>query len=263
MIARLARGQLVSAAAISGDGQLVAMTSGDLGEGLAQMSNRVQVWATGSGSELFNLPLRAEAKAAAFNLSGDMLSVAEGSIVRLLSARTGESGSRTVSAEEAGIVRCLAFDLTGNRIAAGGEGGVVLVYEVDTGKRIARLTHDERLRSIVFDVTFSPDGKYVATASTDRLARIWDVETGREVGRMAHDKDVFAVGFTADGKTLVTGCSDHGLRAWMWRPDDLIAAACARLTRNLTEDEWIRYFGDEPYCRTCSDLPDGRASEQE
>jgi hypothetical protein len=40
------------------------------------------------------------------------------------------------------------------------------------------------------------------------------------------------------------------------RPQDLIADACARLTRNLTIKEWLGYVGPTvPYHRTCPNLP--------
>ena len=77
------------------------------------------------------------------------------------------------------------------------------------------------------------------------------------------------VKFSADGKwlatltegsSLVTVVSSHPevpnsvARVWLWRPEDLIASACARLTRNLTLEEWRNYIGDEPYRPTCPDL---------
>ncbi|MGF1537411.1 MAG: hypothetical protein ACFB4J_13150 [Elainellaceae cyanobacterium] len=41
----------------------------------------------------------------------------------------------------------------------------------------------------------------------------------------------------------------------MLDPNDLIAEACRRLTRNLTLQEWRQYLGDEPYQATCPSLP--------
>ncbi|MGH8569550.1 MAG: hypothetical protein ACREXU_16475 [Gammaproteobacteria bacterium] len=35
------------------------------------------------------------------------------------------------------------------------------------------------------------------------------------------------------------------------RAEDLIAETCARLTRNLTAEEWTRYLGDTPSRETC------------
>jgi hypothetical protein len=40
----------------------------------------------------------------------------------------------------------------------------------------------------------------------------------------------------------------------LWRPEDLITEACARLTRNLARAEWEQYLGDEPYRATCPNL---------
>jgi hypothetical protein len=34
----------------------------------------------------------------------------------------------------------------------------------------------------------------------------------------------------------------------------VLAATCARLTRNLTDSEWKEYVGGEPYQKTCPNL---------
>jgi len=45
-------------------------------------------------------------------------------------------------------------------------------------------------------------------------------------------------------------------RVWLWCPDDLIAKACSRVTRNLTHNEWQQYIGDVlPYQAVCENLP--------
>jgi hypothetical protein len=36
----------------------------------------------------------------------------------------------------------------------------------------------------------------------------------------------------------------------------LIDEACSRLSRNLTRWEWRLYLGDEPYRKTCPNLPE-------
>jgi hypothetical protein len=45
-------------------------------------------------------------------------------------------------------------------------------------------------------------------------------------------------------------------RLWIWRSGDLIVEAQARLTRNLTQTEWQQYLGEEPYRKTCPNLPE-------
>ena len=63
------------------------------------------------------------------------------------------------------------------------------------------------------------------------------------------------VAFSADGKYVATASRDKTARVCLWRPEDLIAEASSRLTRNLTYQEWQRYFPHEPYRKTCPNLP--------
>lgn len=54
----------------------------------------------------------------------------------------------------------------------------------------------------------------------------------------------------------MTAGDDNEARLWALWGEDLIADACARLTRNLTDKEWRQYMGeDEPYRKTCLKLP--------
>ena len=72
---------------------------------------------------------------------------------------------------------------------------------------------------------------------------------------MAHENGVLAVAFSPDGQRLVTASLDNTARVWLIWPEDLIAEACGRLTRNLTRDEWGRYLPEESYHLTCPNLP--------
>jgi WD40 repeat protein len=86
--------------------------------------------------------------------------------------------------------------------------------------------------------------------------RVWESTTGKEVARTTHAGPVNAVSFSPDGRFVVSGSRDNTVRMHRWRPEDLIAEACSRLTRNLTKGEWRVYLGDEPYQKTCKHLPE-------
>jgi WD40 repeat protein len=93
-----------------------------------------------------------------------------------------------------------------------------------------------------------------ASASEDDTAKVWDAATGEEVARVGHEGRVWSVVFSPDGHWVALGSADSTARVWMWRPEDLIAGACARLPRNLTLEEWEMYLPDKPYRPTCLNL---------
>jgi hypothetical protein len=120
-------------------------------------------------------------------------------------------------------------------------------------RHVATLAHQDAVE----DVVYSPGGKYLATASGDNTLRVWEAQTGEEVARMTHEEGgVTDVAFSPDGKYLATAGFDNTARVWYRRPEDLIYEACARLTRNLTKNEWQVYLPDEPPRKTCRNLPE-------
>jgi WD40 repeat protein len=107
----------------------------------------------------------------------------------------------------------------------------------------------------VLPLAFSEDGCWLASGHTNGTIRVWEVASGREFATIEeHHEVVRALDFGPDGR--LASASDEGtLRLWLVRPADVTAEACARLTRNLTQQEWLRYLGDEPYRRTSPELP--------
>jgi hypothetical protein len=62
-------------------------------------------------------------------------------------------------------------------------------------------------------------------------------------------------GFFLLGRYLATISDSNTVRVWFLRQDDLIEEACRRLSRNLSEEDWRRYVGDDAYRKTCPKLP--------
>ena len=67
-----------------------------------------------------------------------------------------------------------AFDPTGMLMAAASDQGPVRLWDVATGREVARLDgHDKNS----LDVAFHPDGGLLATSGADGTVRLWDVAT--------------------------------------------------------------------------------------
>lgn len=150
---------------------------------------------------------------------------------------------------------------------ASGSSGVNL-WDPDTGQLIARAGHgDAGYARDDAVVAFSNDGRWLASARPDDTARVWNVENLNEAARFELAGGEIWVddmyiddqeGFFAICGSL--GAYDHRspamgrtLEVWDWKPEQMVERACDRLTRDLTETEWVRFMRGEPYRRICLD----------
>jgi WD40 repeat protein len=173
-------------------------------------------------------------------------------VARVWDTGTGAQVAEVSNDEQ---VTALAFGPSGEYLATGTYSGRAEIWDVSTGNKLASMPHEGQVER----VTFSPDGRYLATASRDKTARVWDVATAQEVDRVIHEDGVNRVVFSPDGRYLATTSNDQTTRVWLMFPENPIEEACARLSRNLTPEEWREYLGDEPYHKTCPDLGRPRA----
>jgi WD40 repeat protein len=136
-------------------------------------------------------------------------------VLRLWNVATGLETA--VLAVEGLPLRRLAWSAGGRRLAATGEGSpaVVLVWEVPEGGRGATARPLPRLEGGSGEgVALSPDGRLVA-ATEDEGALVWEAATGRLLRRFkAGDSSTRPLAFTPDGRRLLAGCSDGGVRLW-------------------------------------------------
>jgi WD40 repeat protein len=104
----------------------------------------------------------------------------------------------------------------------------------------------------------SANGHWAAAGAGSAVVRLLDASTGREVAQFVAAADTIdELALSPDGNWLATAGGDGTVRLWRLGPAEaMIADACARLPRNLTFDEWKRAFGNQPYRRTCPQLPD-------
>ena len=123
-------------------------------------------------------------------------------------------------------VRSVSFSPDGRLLASGG-GGLVRVWEVESGREVRRLEHGVEVES----VSFSPDGRLLASGGRDMVVRVWEVESGREVRRMVHRVWVESVSFSPDGRLLASGGVDGVVRVW--------DAESGRGVRGMEHGAWV------------------------
>jgi WD40 repeat protein len=154
-------------------------------------------------------------------------------------------------------LRALAFSPDGKALAIASGESVARVWSVETRQELFSLTQAD---GVAF-LQYSLDGRYLMTLSGKGRVHIWDAGTGREFASVLEDPSLEAVLLSPNGQHLVAARQDRdggklSFSVYVWWAEDLIAQACGRLRRNLSQDEWRQYVGEEePYLKTCTALP--------
>ncbi len=123
-------------------------------------------------------------------------------------------------------------------------------WDIPSGKRRFSLTASADIDLIVPD----PSSAAFATLTHGRLT-VWDAVTGARLAQLPDVGYLHSAAFSPDGRYLLTGYNERAAALWLWRSGDLRDQACARLTRNLSHDEWKRWFPKQPYRQICPNLP--------
>lgn len=130
--------------------------------------------------------------------------------IRIGDVATGEV-RRTLRGDHRGV-NSLAFSADGTTLASGG-GGPLLLWDVVTGRELARFGSERGFHGAV---AIAPDGARVAGVSWDGSVRIWEISTGREVARfLGHEGLVLSIAWSPDGSTLASAGYDATVRLWV------------------------------------------------
>ena len=174
---------------------------------------------------------------------------------------------RDVSSAEAQLgghvrpVLSVRFSSDSKFLVTAGEDNTARIWQVSNWLTIAVLSGHG---APVTRAAFNHNGSLVVTASQDRTAIIWETATGnRRTVLSGPSGFINDASFSADGQIILTANEGGTVSLWETNPmipssasaTDLESAACGRLTRNMTAEEWRQYMGNEPYKATCPDIP--------
>jgi hypothetical protein len=143
----------------------------------------------------------------------------------------------------------LAFNSSGSVLFTA-QSANLQAWEIPSGKRLLSITASGDIDVIVPD----PTSASFATITHGRLT-VWDARTGARLAQLPDTGYLRAAAFSPDGRYLLAGYDENFAALWLWRPADLRDQACARLTRNLSRDEWAHWFPKQPYRQVCPNLP--------
>ena len=111
------------------------------------------------------------------------------------------------------IVNAVAFSADGQLLVSGSDDYTCKLWNVPLKQFISSFEHiNDRSRSQIKDVVFSPDNKLLATAGVD--VKLWDVSTLTEIGTLEHGGWVLAIAFSSDGELLATGDENGQVNVW-------------------------------------------------
>ncbi len=154
------------------------------------------------------------------------------------------AGARNLTPRVLGAVD-LAFDSTGQQLAALGRDGVVTIWNWTTGEVVAENSPDESQLPRLFDaIAFVRGNDWLALASngtgTPQLA-LWERKTRTLVDRFRLDGAAADLAVSAGGETLTAALPGRVVR-WPMDQARWLELACDRAGRNLSYDAWRKAF---------------------
>ena len=113
--------------------------------------------------------------------------------------------------DHASPVTAYAFSPDSKIFATGGEDSTTVLWEVETGDRLANLMAYTKKSIRAF--AFSADGKTLAGASGNKIL-LWDIETRKQLNNFDGVMDIETLAFSPDGTTLASGGANGLIQVW-------------------------------------------------
>lgn len=115
-------------------------------------------------------------------------------------------------------VLAVDFGPGGHRLATGGDGSLLRLWETRTGVRSAgHAGHQGAITDLAWGPTLEDGREMLVTGGLDRHVRVWDAATGKNVVLSQHTDRVRAVDVSSGGDMVASGSDDRTAR--IWSPD--------------------------------------------
>jgi Tol biopolymer transport system component len=214
--------------------------------GIAGLFGRATLWNSETGAKIREFTgHRDTLYAAALNPAGSLLATASyDRKIIIWDVKSGKS-LRELTGHN-GAIYDLAFSPDGKVLASAAGDETVKLWQVETGLRLDTLGQplDEQ-----YVVKFSPDGKYIVAAGADNRIRVWRFVSRQKArinplvySRFAHEGPIVALGFSYDGKSLISVSDDRTMKQWetktftqqaaFQRQKDIVATLAVSPTRD-------------------------------
>jgi WD40 repeat protein/O-acetyl-ADP-ribose deacetylase (regulator of RNase III) len=257
---RLCRDDEVRCVSWNSDGTRIVSASAD---------GTARVWGADLGRQLLVLrhgePVWSQLYHTAWSPDGTRIVTAGyDTAVKVWNAENGEE--LLVLTGHTGWVYCAVWSPDGMRIITASKDCTACVWDGQTGVLLNVLAgHMGSVRH----VAWNSSGSLVTTASSDSMARVWNAEQGAELAVLSgHSERVRCAIWNPEGARIATVSDDGTVLIWnvsgvteqavhldKLDHEGLLEAACQRIVRNMSQEEWRVYMGDEPYRETCPDRP--------
>ncbi|WP_372761118.1 WD40 repeat domain-containing protein [Pseudoalteromonas sp.] len=116
-------------------------------------------------------------------------------------------------------IRDIAISNQGRSVLYGRSDGVVVFINLETGRRIEFLGHQEKINT----VDLAPNGRYALSGSNDYVAYFWDTRTGQVIHRFNHPTRVTQVTLDPQGRYAFTADSMAQANVWQLTTGDLVS----------------------------------------
>ena len=118
-------------------------------------------------------------------------------------------------------VYCAKFSPDGTKILSSSGDNTARLWSLDgKGCKVLSIKENNMFSmSLVNQAVFSPDGKYILLAANDfrnknHRARLWDLDGNEMITFSGHEDFINSVGFSADGKHVITSSRDKIVRVF-------------------------------------------------